>query len=310
MPFVSYKVQSKPNASGTGLSVSLRKAKAGAAKMSIFLGAAIAEKLQWTAEDTLEILLGTENEHGMIRLRKSPDGSAIVKMRQARGGGYFVVQLGHIETFVNRTEEKRYCPFEGVGDGWVEIVLPRWSEETHPTKPRVAVATARPLPKPPARDLRPQGQRRSLTAELQGDPPRHRSALVQGTEERLAERRRLIQAGEEGRRASVAASVEARREERGAAGGGAVDPSAIHIAPQQRLILSALLDGQNHHRAELLKVLPGKEKVAGAIDTYLSHIRRKFRTAGVDIGGSKAGVFKLSAEAIAILKLHPQLQQP
>jgi hypothetical protein len=92
---------------------------------SVIINRTIAARFAWVAGDRLEVLLGTDEQHGLIRLRKNEAGTATVHARNAgKNGGFFGLMLGHIPAFVNRHENSQPCQFEMVEDGWVEIILP------------------------------------------------------------------------------------------------------------------------------------------------------------------------------------------
>lgn len=179
MSFKTHQVVLPPPASApTGIAASLQKAGSTRhARLVITLQDKTGKSLGFSDGDRIEIQLGEAEHHGLIRLRKSDAGSAILKHRVSgdgtkRGGPYYQLQLGHIEQFVNRSEVRRWVQFEAVEDGWIELVLPRWADETGPNKPKALTGPAS-LPLPPPRTGR------SVTAAAMGDPDPSRSALGQ-----------------------------------------------------------------------------------------------------------------------------------
>jgi hypothetical protein len=179
MSFKPHQVVLPPAAgAATGMAASLQKAGSTRhARLVITLQVKTCATLAWRDGDRVEIQLGEAEHHGLIRLRKSDAGSAVLKHRVSgdgtkRGGPYFQLPLGHIEQFVNRSEARRWVQFETLEDGWIELVLPRWADETGPNKPKALTGPAS-LPLPPPRTGR------SVTAAAMGDPDPSRSALGQ-----------------------------------------------------------------------------------------------------------------------------------
>lgn len=83
---------------------------------------------------------------------------------------WFAVALGYVHAFVNRSETKKHCQNELLDQGWLEIVLPSWADETG------KVSRGAPASLPPVQ--RPSGKR-DVAPGLMGDPPKGRSALDQ-----------------------------------------------------------------------------------------------------------------------------------
>lgn len=182
MAFTTFTVVAKPSADGTGVAVSLKKIKSTSkAILGFTFRPAIIEKLGWSDGATIEVALGEDDHHGLLRIRPSESGTAVLNHRQAggaqkRGGPYFSLSLGHVPLYVDRSEPKKWVTFEAVEDGWLEIVLPRWADETSPKgverKRQLTGGPAAVAPTP-----RPTAVER--TGALMGDPPPGRSALAQ-----------------------------------------------------------------------------------------------------------------------------------
>lgn len=195
MPFVRASVTAKPSSIGTGVKAALRASKRGAPLLSLLVTDSMAETLGWAEGDAIEVLLGTGPEHGLVRMRKTEDGQVRLKLRKAAyGGRFFQLVLGAQSAFVNRAEQASACQWEVVEDeapGTVEVVLPKWSDETHPErKVKPAEANAAPaappaLPSPPPavpttgpiRRL-PGRPPKNVTATLMGDPPPGRRQML------------------------------------------------------------------------------------------------------------------------------------
>ncbi|MFP5078282.1 hypothetical protein ACLE20_13320 [Rhizobium sp. YIM 134829] len=173
-----------PASIGTGIKVCLRKRK-GQASMIFSIRSDIAKRLGWADGDKLEVLIGDGSDHGLVRLRKNnAGGDALVTFRKAmKAVTYVVVSLGHQSAFVDRAEAGRWCQHEDVEDGYLEIVLPRWADETGPkqaAKP-AAAGSAPPAAAPPARSAPPAAKStpaRAVTASIMGDPPPGRREML------------------------------------------------------------------------------------------------------------------------------------
>lgn len=177
MAWNTFKVTVTTPGLGTGMKVSLAKSRGGTAvRMGVVLNAATAKDMDWLDGDMLEVLVGDGEQHGLLRLRKNNSvGTAKVQHRQAKGE-FFTVKLGVVPGFVNRSEQGRWVQFEKVESGWVEIVLPSWSDETGPRGAR-QMAERGILPAPALRALPRPG--RDVSGGLMGDPPAGRSALAE-----------------------------------------------------------------------------------------------------------------------------------
>lgn len=167
-------IEVKPASVGTGVKVTLRKHRAGA-KLEIYVSERLgAGELNWHPEDKVEVMIGDAEHHGLLRLRKNNSvGQATIAKRKTIKGGYLAVSLGHQAAFVNRSEAARWCQWEKIEGGWVEIVLPKWADETDLRKRNAAIA-----PKSAAAPTAPK-PRQNVTASLMGDPePGRREALA------------------------------------------------------------------------------------------------------------------------------------
>lgn len=173
MGFERAKIIMKPATVGTGVKVSLAKVRGNTAKMKFSFSEQVAKALGWEKGDKIEVLIGNGEHHGIIRLRKNNSvGDAELIHRKANKGDYYQLALGNQPMFIDRTEQSRWCQFEKVEDGYVEIVLPRWADETAPAK--------KPLPSPIMAKPAPQPMRGgAVTSTLMGDPPAGRREMLQ-----------------------------------------------------------------------------------------------------------------------------------
>ncbi len=180
MAFVKAQIEIKPASVGTGIKVALRAGRGVHAKMAISVTGPTIKDLDWRDGDKIEVLIGEGEHHGLMRVRKNNSaGQAVVAEKAAvRGGSYLHVALGHQPAFVDRTETALWVRWERVEEGWIEIVLPKWADETASRK------AAPPAPKAPysspsvaaAREAPKRGQ--SVTAQLMGDPPPGRKEML------------------------------------------------------------------------------------------------------------------------------------
>lgn len=179
MSWAKAKIEIKPASVGTGIKVALRKAKRGGAKMRITVTGSAVGETGWADGDGIEVLIGEGEHHGLVRLRKNKSAAQTkVEAKKSPLGNkatYLTIPLGHQEAFVDRSESACWCQWEKVEDGWIEVVLPKWADETAPrsrTQPQPAPSTAQGV-KPPAH--RPG----NVTASIMGDPPPGRREMLE-----------------------------------------------------------------------------------------------------------------------------------
>lgn len=171
MGFERAKIITKASSTGTGIKVSLAKVRGNTAKMKFSFSETVAKTLGWGKGDKLEVLIGNGEHHGIIRLRKNNSvGDGELIHRKAIKGDYFQMALGHQPMFVDRTEASKWCNFEKIEDGYVEIVLPRWADETAPAKKPASQPIMAKSVQPP------RGS--SVTSGLMGDPPPGRRQMI------------------------------------------------------------------------------------------------------------------------------------
>ena len=101
--------------------------------MTITVKTVDAEKWGWKKGDKLAVLLGEDGDHGMIRLKPdAKNGVVEPSFKQLKGGAFLTIALGHVDRFVDRRETTQGVNAEKLDDGWVEIVLPSWAEDSSP----------------------------------------------------------------------------------------------------------------------------------------------------------------------------------
>lgn len=173
MAWAKAQIQIKPASVGTGVKAILRQSKRSAATLSFTFSEAISKQFAWSNTDGVEIMIGEGEHHGLIRVRKNNSAAvAHLDRRETGKGAWFSLKLGHQPAFVDRSEPAAWCQWEKVEDGWIEIVLPKWADETAPNrKPQHPMIAAR-------APVAPQRPKRSVTASLMGDPePGRREAV-------------------------------------------------------------------------------------------------------------------------------------
>lgn len=179
---------------GTGIKAALRcggpRSKVRSpAKLTISITGGTIAKLGFKADDEVEVEVGDKEHHGLLRMRRAAERTSETLKVEARAAGpganktaFLLIQIGHLSQFVDRTEQSAWCRWEEIEHGWIEIVLPRWADET---KPKGAIATTQ-LKQPDGIkvvDGRPpkhllQSAPVSVTAHLMGDPPADRREML------------------------------------------------------------------------------------------------------------------------------------
>ncbi|MBD8556324.1 hypothetical protein IFT84_17590 [Rhizobium sp. CFBP 8762] len=173
MGFERAKIIVKAASVGTGLKVTVSKRGSNPATIRFVASKPVATSFGWSDGDKLEVLIGTEGDHGLIRLRKNNSiGDVPVQFKRTAKGEWVSLSLGHQPMFIDQAQEQAWCRFEQFEDGYVEIVLPRWADLTAPKKalvpPVVAKQTA------PATTQRGT----NVTASIMGDPPANRREMM------------------------------------------------------------------------------------------------------------------------------------
>lgn len=290
------------------VSASLKKIRGAPASLSLVIRPAFIERIGWADGTALEVAFGKDEHHGLLRLRASVEGSARLKAMEAgRGkkGRYFRVAIGRCPEFVDRSESGKACQVEildGDDAGWVEIVLPRWADETSPNRrgqaerrPSIAAAPLVAV-RAPVRDLAPR---------MMGDPPRDRSALAQRSiEPTRSEARRQAEARET--ESNVVA--EAAEWNRKAADDNVLADlmGAFALTSSEARLVRALMDGRLKSREALHLATSGDDPSGGPeikiIDVFISRIRKKMQMRGVQISTVRGEGYRIEAPALARLR--------
>ena len=115
----------KSGRNGMPASVSLRSNKGARPGCYIGLSVAFAGELSIKSADRFDLLLGTGDMKGLIRLKRCASGLIAPKM--LKGGAIF--SCGFIERFGTEPEPKQFCHAKLVDADTIEIKLPAWGLE-------------------------------------------------------------------------------------------------------------------------------------------------------------------------------------
>lgn len=297
MGFVTF-TPAAPVKDGTGVAVTLQKMRSAPASLRFSVSVKVAGQLGWQDGALLEVQVGEGEHRGLLRLKASAAGVVPVKRRVTGngkvGGPYFSFSLGHLSQFVNRAEPRKWAKWEEIEDGWVEIVLPRWADETGPAGARARVAPAQPVVV-----ARPSGQQ--LTSHLMGDPPKGRSALDQQPAPGRGALRREAEAREaaEYERAEAADGLREQQQLDAAA----MLQRRFGLTPSEAAIVAALGDGRVKSRESLLAAYGVSAAADDAaepktVDVFMVKIRKKLMVAGISIETVRGAGFQMSAAGV------------
>lgn len=117
-------------------------------KLTVTIAGKLRDEMGLAGDVHLAVLVGEDEDHGLLRIRKVSDASDATLTSQerhaARGKStFYKLDLGAIDLFVNSAQKMQPVKWEKLEDGWFEIVLPEWAEETRP-KSKHAVAAVPP----------------------------------------------------------------------------------------------------------------------------------------------------------------------
>lgn len=262
----------------TGVSVGLCKMRSAPALLRITISAEAFAKMEYDLDDRFKLLIGTGEDHGIIRLRKDVGGQARATEKSLRGGlTFYQIALGHRAEFVDRVEKAVQCQWEKVDLGTVEIVLPKWADETGSAK-KVSISSV----------------------------PGH-VAAGKREEERL---RRERQEAEGRRRANDVASLESealRQVKQTLASGGPDFRSDLKLTKTEAAMLRILVDRQGKlvSADTFLTLLyldkPDEAPAGNIVAVYISKIRAKLPVS-VQIKTSHGEGFRLTGEVSDLLE--------
>jgi hypothetical protein len=276
------------------------------ARMNFSVAVKVAAELDWVEGTGLEVQIGEGEHHGLLRVRalfQDVIGAAVTVKHRVAGNGkrcgpYFSFSLGHVAQFVNRSEPRKWVQWERLEDGWLEIVLPRWADETGPAGARARVA-----PPIPVAVAKPSGQQ--LTGGLMGDPPKGRSALdlraASASEPSRSALRRQAEERERAEHEQAEAAEAARLASR-------LDAAALlqrrfGLTPSEAAMVAALADGRVKSREVLLAaygvdVADDDAADPKTVDVFMVKIRKKLMVAGVGIDTVRGAGFQMPAAGV------------
>lgn len=82
------------------------------------------EKVSFSSDDRISLLIGTGDDAGVARIVADPDGALKLCFTGAGGG---IVHAGKTAHFGNEVRERIGCAAEVIDDRTIEIVLPPWA---------------------------------------------------------------------------------------------------------------------------------------------------------------------------------------
>jgi hypothetical protein len=160
---------------GSGIRVFMTKVGTNPSRLALTVKADIAgPRFGWHGKQAVVVEIGDGEHHGLIRFKREDagNGNAIAELAGAGARSHFIVRLGPQPMFVDRAEASMPVQWELV-DGWVEIVLPKWADETAPSRKPIAPPTTA----TGVHSIHPP-QKRSVTAAVMGDPPAGRREML------------------------------------------------------------------------------------------------------------------------------------
>jgi len=174
MAWARASIEIKPASIGTGIKASLMRTKKSPARMTFTVSDSVGKSLGWQSGDKIEIMIGEGEHHGLLRLRKNNSaGQAEAHHREMARGSWFTLRLGHQPLFIDRSEPASWCQWERVEDGWIEVVLPKWADETAPKQKSIVPAQTVPRHQTPT-----PRKAADVTGSLMGDPDPARRAML------------------------------------------------------------------------------------------------------------------------------------
>lgn len=304
MGFTTHTVVLKSADSGSGFAASLKKMRTAPAALSFSLRVKVADELGWRDGTMLAVQIGDGEHHGLIRLKPDDAGTAKVVRRVAggadnkRGGPYFTVALGHLTQFVDRSEAKKWCRYDAIEDGWIEVVLPSWADETGVKRDRVALPSHRTLAlAPPARSTAIPGDpppgRSALDQKRLEQPKRSGGGVTRGAARRLAEAR-------EAQEHAVLEQVEAEAEQAGADRLAAL-MKTFRLTGGEARLLKCLMDGRLKSKSALLDAAStdALEVDLKTVDVHVHKLRKKLKGHLVEIETVWGQGYRMAAHDIA-----------
>lgn len=115
----------KSGRSGLPASVSLKGIRGGGRPPCVIsLSKEFAEQAKIADEQKFDLLIGTGDEQGVVRLVRISNGLLPAKVGTKGGVAFY---CGHIELFGSDAQDKQFCAAELVDADTIEITLPPWA---------------------------------------------------------------------------------------------------------------------------------------------------------------------------------------
>lgn len=125
------------DANHTGVSVSSRALQSqGAPNLSITFKPFLSERIfGGNDEQDFNVLIGSDDDHGKIRLQRVDNGKGVVKsqVRKAvNGNQYQTIRLRGVKSIGNESQSLEMVDWKELEGGVVEIRLPKWADAFSP----------------------------------------------------------------------------------------------------------------------------------------------------------------------------------
>lgn len=148
MGFSEFKSIETPTKDAARVTAALVK-RSDKAKLWLSISDAVATEFGLNGDDpvTMDCLIGDGSDHGCFRFRLNKTGDVQARPILTHGTRHWRLTLGHVDRFVNRAEKSQVCSYEfldGDDSGWLEIILPAWTDVTRDSGPRVQVTATPP----------------------------------------------------------------------------------------------------------------------------------------------------------------------
>jgi DNA-binding winged helix-turn-helix (wHTH) protein len=180
-------IESVPAAEKSGITAGLVKLRSAPAKLRLTVRASVFAELGFTMDDRFVLLMGKDDDHGIIRLRKDKSGKIKPSERNFTGGVQAVqLGLGVRAEFVDQAHKASPCQFEKIDLTTVEIVLPPWADLTRQGK------AARIAAKPAALIAAENEQARKEQEEAEARERRRQAELTEVAEEAARQTRQAL----------------------------------------------------------------------------------------------------------------------
>jgi hypothetical protein len=95
--------------------------------LKIVLSASFATQAKISGGEKFDLLIGTGEEAGVVRLVRNVRAGILDARAMAKGGISFF--CGHVERLGTEPQEKRFCAAEIIDADTIEVTLPPWALE-------------------------------------------------------------------------------------------------------------------------------------------------------------------------------------